>query len=88
METTQGGRLTIRRGAGEVEAGKMSSKKVPCQGAKIALIEETAEAGASVTRVTPFRQQDWAEWTVRSKRPIFKWVVPAKVTIRVINLDS
>jgi len=88
VETVHGSRLTVKRGASEVKDGKISTKKVPCQGAKIVVTAATAEAGASVTRVTPFQQQDWVEWTTRSRRPIFKWAAADSVTVRMIDLDS
>jgi hypothetical protein len=58
VETVHGGQLTVKRGASEVEGGKISTKIFPCQGAKIVVTAEYAEAGASVTRVTPFEARD------------------------------
>ncbi len=88
VETVRGGRLTVEAGASKVEDGEVESEKVPCQGANIDVTSATSEAGASVTRVTPFREQDWSEWTTRSERPTFKWAEAGQATVTVVDLDA
>ncbi len=88
VETVRGGRVTVENGLSKVEGGEVKTEKVPCQGANITVTSATSEAGASVTRVTPFQGQDWSEWTTRSRQPIFKWTRAGPATVTVINLDT
>ncbi len=93
LETIQGGRVTVERGASAVDGGKVSMEKVACQGDQIVVAaasgEGGAEAGAVVDRVTPYSDQDWSEWTVKAERPTFKWVsTGGAATISVIDMDQ
>lgn len=88
-ETIKGGRVTVARGASEVEGGQVSTKKVPCQGGRMVVTAETSEAGATVSRVTPFAGQDWAEYTVKTPNPVFKWpAASGAAMLRVLNMDA
>lgn len=87
-ETITGGRVKVARGASEVEGGKVDAKKFPCEGGQMVVTAETGEAGATVSRVTPFAGQDWMEYTVNIPNPIFKWPATAGVTtLRVLHMD-
>ncbi len=96
LETIQGGRVTVERGASAVDGGRVSMEKVACQGDQIVVAaasgEGGAEAGAAVTRVqkdTPFSGQDWSEWTVKVARPTFKWTsTGGAATVSVIDMDQ
>ena len=88
VETVRGGRITVDVGLSKVDGGEVKTEKVPCQGANITVTSATGEAGASVTRVTPFQGQDWSEWTTRSRQPIFKWARAGVTTVAVIDLDT
>ncbi len=87
-ETITGGRLTVARGASEVEGGQVEAKKFPCQDRQMVVTAETSEAGATVSRVTPFADQDWAEYTVNTPNPVFKWPAAEGVTtLRILDMD-
>ncbi len=73
VETVRGGEITVRPGASEVRGGRVSSKKVPCQGTQMFVTAELSEAGATVNRVGEEYLDDWSEWTVTAMRPTFKW---------------
>ncbi len=91
QETIQGGRIVVGDRGSSVQGGRVSARKVECQGDKPVVTAATGEAGAVVSRVTPFVEEDWSEVTVRSPNPIFKWPVvlpPAPVTVAVIYLDA
>ena len=91
QETIQGGRLVVGDRGSSVQGGRASARKVDCEGDKPVVTAETGEAGAVVSRVTPFVEEDWSETTVRSPNPIFKWPLvlpPAPVTVAVIYLDA
>lgn len=96
LETVQGGRVTVERGASAVDGGKVSMEKVACQGDQIVVAaasgEGGAEAGAAVKRAqrnTPFSGQDWSEWTVKVERPTFKWIsTGSAATVSVIDMDQ
>ncbi len=88
-EKITGGQVTVSDGASEVEGGDVESKKFPCQGEQIVVTSETSEAGATVSRVTPFADQDWAEFTVNTPTPVFKWPMADGVTtLRILEMDS
>ncbi len=87
-ETITGGRVKVVRGASDVEGGQVDVKKFPCQGRQMVVTAETSEAGATVSRVTPFADQDWAEYTVNTPNPVFKWPATEGVTtLRVLDMD-
>ena len=95
LETIQGGRVTVERGASAVDGGKVNMRKVACQSDQIQVAaasgEGGAEAGATVNRVreTPFSGQDWSEWTVKAERPTFKWTsTGGAATVSVIDMDQ
>ena len=88
-ETITGGRVTVAKGASEVAGGQVSAKKFPCQRARMVVTAETGEAGATVSRVTPFAGQDWAEFTVKTPEPVFKWRAAAGATaLKVMDMDA
>ncbi len=88
-ETIKGGRVTVARGASDVEGGAVSTKKVPCQGGRMVVTAETSEAGATVSRITPFSGQDWAEYTIKTPNPVFKWpAASGAVLLKVLNMDA
>ncbi len=89
-ETIKGGKVTVAKGASEVEGGDVSTKKVPCQGGKMVVTAETSEAGATVSRVTtPFAGQDWTEYTVTTPNPVFKWPAAAgAATLKIVFMDA
>jgi hypothetical protein len=88
-ETITGGRVTVAKGGSDVAGGQLNAKKFPCQRAQMVVTAETGEAGATVSRVTPFAGQDWAEFTVKSPEPVFKWRVAAGATaLKVMDMDS
>jgi hypothetical protein len=88
-ETITGGKVTVARGASEVEGGEVSTKKVPCQGGRMVVTAETSEAGATVSRVTPFAGQDWAEYTLKTPNPLFKWpAADGAATLKVLFMDA
>lgn len=88
-ETITGGRVTVAKGASDVDGGQVSAKKFPCQRARMVVTAETGEAGATVSRVTPFAGQDWAEFTVKTPEPVFKWRAAAGATaLKVLDMDA
>lgn len=88
-ETITGGKVTVAEGASEVDGGDVSTKKVPCQGGRMVVTAETSEAGATVSRVTPFAGQDWAEYTVKTPTPLFKWpAADGLATLKVLFMDA
>ncbi|MBI2585288.1 MAG: hypothetical protein HYW28_05365 [Rhodospirillales bacterium] len=88
-ETIAGGRVTVAKGASDVAGGQVSAKKFPCQRARMVVTAETGEAGATVSRVTPFAGQDWAEFTVKTPEPVFKWRAAAGATaLKVMDMDA
>jgi len=88
-ETIKGGKVTVAKGASEVVGGEVSTKKVPCQGGKMVVTAETSEAGATVSRVTPFAGQDWDEYTVTTPNPVFKWpAAPGPATLKIVFMDA
>ena len=88
-ETISGGQLTVAAGGSDLDGGEISIKAFPCQGAQMVVTAETSEAGATVSRVTPFDGQDWSEWTVKTSRPLFKWPASGDTTtVKVLNVDS
>ena len=88
-ETIAGGRVTVGKGASGVAGGQVSAKKFPCQRAQMVVTAETGEAGATVSRVTPFAGQDWAEFTVKTPQPVFKWrAASGAATLKVMDMDA
>ena len=88
VETARGGRLTVERGASKISGGRVSAKKVPCQGSQMIVTASTSEAGAAVNRVRTGDDGDWSEWTVKSDRPIFKWPVSKRAGEAVISVHD
>ena len=88
VETVIGGRLEVAREASVVSGGRLSQKKAPCQYDQAMVTASTGEAGASVTRIDPFGNPIFAEWTVKSTRPTFKWVRAGEATVAVVDLDA
>lgn len=88
-ETVLGGRLTVAPGGSDIDGGQISVKAFPCQGPQMVVTAETSEAGATVSRVTPFDGQDWSEWTVKSTQPLFKWPASEGQTfVRVFDMET
>lgn len=88
-ETITGGRVTVAKGASEVAGGQVSAKKFPCQRARMVVTAETGEAGVTVSRVTPFAGQDWAEFTVKTPEPVFKWRMAAgAISLKIMDMDA
>jgi hypothetical protein len=90
-ETIRGGRVTVGRESSGVAGGAVRSETFDCRGATPIITAEVGEAGAAVKRVTPFDPEDWREWTVKARRPIFKWQPESAgelATVSVVYLDS
>ncbi|MEE8247506.1 MAG: hypothetical protein V3S87_09620 [Alphaproteobacteria bacterium] len=90
-ETITGGRVQVGPGQSTVSGGAMARETVVCQGAKPIITADATEAGAAVKRVTPFDGQDWGEYTIRYRRPVFKWEPERRgepVTVTLIYLDA
>jgi len=88
-ETIAGGRVTVAKGGSDVAGGQVSVRKFPCQRAQMVVTAETGEAGATVSRVTPFAGQDWAEFTVKTPHPVFKWRAAAgAAALKVMDMDA
>ncbi len=90
-ETIHGGRVVVGRERSAVSGGRVDSTIVDCQGATPVITADLGEAGAAVKRVTPFDPEDWQEWTVKTRQPIFKWWPAAPsgpATVTVVYLDS
>lgn len=87
-ETVQGGDVTVGEGSSKVSGGAVNSEKVPCQGQQMFVTAETSEAGATVTRIKEQNAGDWAEWTVKSLTPVFKWKSGGEDRIAVYDMDA
>ena len=90
-ETIAGGRVVVGDRNSSVSGGRITAEVVDCQGATPVITAELGEAGAAVKRVTPFDPDDWKEWTVKTRRPIFKWPPGAQsepATVTVIHMDG
>lgn len=90
-ETIYGGRVVVGRARSAVAGGRVDSTIVDCQGATPVITADLGEAGAAVKRVTPFDPEDWQEWTVQTRQPIFKWwpeAASGPATVTVVYLDS
>ena len=89
VETIRGGRVQVGERASEVEGGTIEKSQAPCEGNQVATTESTQEAAGTAYRVAAFAGQDWAERTIKSDRPIFKWSAPpgSFSAIAVVSLD-
>ena len=73
VEKIRGGTVTIGAKESSVAGGQVSASTMACKGAKPIVVASAREAGAAVNRITPFPADRWAEWTVKSDRPVFSW---------------
>ncbi|MDP6390078.1 MAG: hypothetical protein QF654_09315 [Alphaproteobacteria bacterium] len=89
VETIQGGQVEVGDNASVVEGGTVEKSQAPCEGNQVATTESTQEAAGTAYRVAAFAGQDWAERTIKSDRPIFKWSAPpgSFSALAVISLD-
>lgn len=87
-ETVQGGEITVGGGNSEISGGTVNTEKMPCQGQQMFVTEATSEAGATVTRIKEQNAGDWAEWTVKSSTPVFKWTSSAEDQVGVYDMDA
>jgi hypothetical protein len=88
IETVRGGVVTVQPGASKVSGGSVSTREVPCQGAKIYVVTATSEAGATVSRLDTKGKSGPPEWTTTSQRPTFIWPAASSTgTLTVIDLD-
>ncbi len=85
VETIRGGTVTIGTAESRVSGGQVRSSNRPCDPKRFAATTQTAEAGAAVKRVTPFDERQWAETTLKSDRPVFRWRDKGPVTVRVME---
>jgi hypothetical protein len=87
-EFVRGGTVTIGEGSSQVSGGTVRTEKVPCQGQQMFVTEETSEAGATVTRIAEQDSGEWAEWTVKSMTPTFKWRSAGSDVVGIYDMDS
>jgi hypothetical protein len=73
VEKIRGGTVTIGAKQSTVSGGQVNASTMACKGAKPIVVASAREAGAAVNRITPFPADRWAEWTVKSDRPVFSW---------------
>ena len=73
VEKIRGGTVTIGAKESAVAGGQVNASKMACKGAKPVVVASAREAGAAVNRITPFPADRWAEWTVKTDRPVFSW---------------
>lgn len=87
-ESIRGGSVTIGTESSRVRGGSVRRETIPCQSAGAVVAADASEAGAAAKRVTPFDDAAWAETTIRSDRPLFKWPrVPGR-SARILYLDA
>ena len=93
VEKIRGGTVTIGAKQSTVAGGQVNASTMACKGQKPVVVASAREAGAGVNRVTPFPADRWAEWSVKSDRPVFTWPAAAGETpqttyrVTVIALD-
>lgn len=87
-ETVQGGEVTVGEGNSKVSGGNVSTQKMPCQGQQMFVTESTSEAGATVTRIKEQDSGEWAEWTVKTLTPVFKWKSEGADRVAVYDMDA
>ncbi|MBT3332279.1 MAG: hypothetical protein HOK21_02300 [Rhodospirillaceae bacterium] len=87
-ETVRSGELTVGEGSSEISGGEVSVEKMPCQGQRLLVTEATGEAGVTVTRIKEQNAGEWAEWTVKSATPIFKWKSNGADEIKLYDMDT
>jgi len=85
VETIHGGTVTIGTAESRVSGGQMRAANRPCDPKRFAATTQTAEAGAAVKRVTPFDDRLWAEASLKSDRPVFRWRDKGPATVRVME---
>lgn len=87
-ETIRGGNVTIGDRQSVVSGGRIQGTEKPCDTKRFAASTQTAEAGAGVKRLSPFDSKDWAEVSLASGKPIFRWEPKGNATIRVLNFET
>jgi hypothetical protein len=85
VETIRGGTVTIGTAESRVSGGQVRATNRPCDPKRFAATTQTAEAGAAVKRVTPFDARQWAETSLKSDRPVFRWRDKGQATVRVME---
>jgi hypothetical protein len=87
VETIRGGTVTVGTISSEVSGGKVERSTTECQAQQVAVASSATEFGASVTRVTPYDPNLWAEATVSTQKPSFSWG-GGSATLRLVELDA
>jgi hypothetical protein len=91
VETIRGGSVEVGPADSRVTGGQRQAEQVACDTSKPVVSELTGEAGATITRVSPFIAANWAERVVATFQPIFKWegVPPGTpVVFRILYMDA
>lgn len=71
VEQIRGGTVTVGNAESRVAGGQVNARTMACKGTKPVVVAEAREAGGGVSRAFPADR--WAEWSLKSGRPIFKW---------------
>lgn len=87
-ETITGGHVTIHPGGSEVSGGRMTSAKIKCSGGAMVVASNETEAATATKRLTPFPAGNWAETTVVTPHPTFRWHGRGSVMIHVLDADA
>jgi hypothetical protein len=90
-ETITGGRVKVGPRQSRVRGGRLRSERGACEGETTIVTADASEAGGAVKRVTPFKQEEWQEVTIKGERPIFKWRPDRRAVqfqVMVVHLDA